>query len=75
MTTNITTAQIEALRTEAAAAGDHLQMLICDMAANGGERDCDALRMAPLRQHHLIPAGEAEAVARCAEAIEAAAAS
>jgi hypothetical protein len=35
---NITTAQIEALQTEAAAAGDSKQVAICERALNGSAR-------------------------------------
>lgn len=68
----VTAADIQGLRRSAAVAGDHLQVLICGMALHGGERSDDDMRLVPLSQHHLIPAGEAEAIAACTEALESA---
>lgn len=66
----VTAADIEGLRRSAAVAGDHLQVLICGMALHGGEVSDDDLRLVPLSQHHLVPAGESEAIAACTEALE-----
>lgn len=43
MTTEITTAQIKSLRSEAAQAGDRLQVAICEIAL-GNEPDLDGLQ-------------------------------
>jgi len=41
MENNITNSQIKALRTEAAQAGDHAQVLLCDLALGEVELDED----------------------------------
>lgn len=69
----ITRSQIRQLRTEARSAGngygDLLMVIACDMALHHGERNEDDVECLPLSQHHLIPAGEDEALEMCAQAI------
>lgn len=65
----ITTAQIQALRTEAAEAGDLAMVAICDVAIYGVSADLERIAATPAEWAAAIELGKRGARARCAEVI------
>jgi len=80
MTNDITTEQIKTLRTEAAQAGDHAQVLICDRATGDvvldGDTTIDSLRIAAFLsaadKRRIAALSDDECWDACVDAIEAA---
>jgi hypothetical protein len=78
--TNITDAQIEALRTEAGQAGDHAQVLLCDLALGAVTLDedttLDSLRIAAFLsaadKRRIAAMDPSDYRAACADAIHSA---
>jgi hypothetical protein len=75
---NMTNSQIAALRTESATAGDHAQVLICDLATGDVSSDVDlrTLRIATFISQadirRIATMTREDALSECAEAIESA---